>query len=121
MGCDQKTVERLRRLLGRRRDVVEKKMVGGVSFLVKGKMCCGVTGSALMIRVGPEGRERALARPHARAMEMAGRPLSGFVCVDPPGFRTEAALIRWVQHGLDFVSSSLAVEAPAGKKPRPRR
>lgn len=80
-------------------------MVGGLSFVVGGSMCCGVTGSALMIRVGAEGRERALAEPHVRPMEFAGKRLAGFVCVDPAGYRSDAALTAWVQRGLDFVST----------------
>jgi hypothetical protein len=66
-------------------------------------MCCGVTGTALMVRVGAEARDRTLAEPHVRPMVLGGRPLAGFVCVEPAGFRTEAALWRWVQRGLDFV------------------
>lgn len=81
MGHDERTAERVRRILSGRRDVVEKKMVGGLSFIVNGSMCCGVTGTALMVRVGPEARERALAQPHVRPMEFTGRPLAGFVCV----------------------------------------
>jgi TfoX/Sxy family transcriptional regulator of competence genes len=97
------TAERVRRVLSNRSDVVEKRMVGGLSFMVGGSMCCGVTGDALMVRVGADGRERALARPHVRPMEFAGRALAGFVCVDPAGIRTETSLKAWVQKGIDFV------------------
>jgi TfoX/Sxy family transcriptional regulator of competence genes len=113
---DEKTAERVRRLLSGRRDVVEKRMVGGLSFMVNGSMCCGVTGTALMVRVGPEGRERALARPHARPMKFAGRPLSGFVCIDPEGFRTDKALAAWVQRGLDFVSALPVKDSPRSSR-----
>ena len=104
MGYDAEAAGRVRRLLSGRDDVAEKKMVGGLSFLVNGNMCCGVTGTALIVRVGPDGREQALGEPHVRPMEFAGRPLSGFVRVDPPGFAGDDALARWVQRGLDFVS-----------------
>lgn len=104
MGYDAETAGRVRLFFSGRDDVVEKKMVGGVSFIINGSMCCGVTGSSLMVRVGADDRERALAEPHVRPMEFAGRPLSGFVCVDPPGFLTNAALAAWIQRGLDFVS-----------------
>ncbi len=83
MGYDEETAERVRRVLAGRRDVVEKKMVGGRSFMVSGSMCCGVTRTALMVRVGPEAYERTLAEPHVRPMEFAGRPMSGFVRVAP--------------------------------------
>src|SRR6266851_9904641 len=92
MGYDQKTAERVRRVLSGRRDVVEKRMVGGLSFVVNGSMCCGVTDTALMVRVGREGREEALAQPHARPMKFAGRTVAGLVCVNPGGYRTESAL-----------------------------
>src|SRR3989442_15755085 len=85
MGYDERVAERVRRVLAGQRNVVEKRMVGGLSFMVNGSMCCGVTGNALMVRVGPEGLAGALARPHVRPMAFAGRPLAGFVCVDPGG------------------------------------
>ena len=117
MGYDLKIAERVRRSLSSQRDVVEKRMVGGLSFVVGGSMCCGVTGSALMVRVGAEARERTLARPHVRPMEFAGRPLAGFVLVDPEGFRTEATLAAWVQQGLDFVAT-LQAKGPAARRSR---
>ena len=104
MSYDPETAGRVRRLLSGRADVAEKKMVGGLSFLVNGNMCCGVTGTALMVRVGASDREQALGEPHVRPMEFAGRALSGFVCVDPAGFAADDELARWVQRGLDFAS-----------------
>ena len=104
LSYDLEAAERVRRLLSGRDDVVEKKMVGGLSFLVNGNMCCGVTGTALMVRIGADGREQALREPHVRPMQFAGRALSGFICVEPAGFATDDALARWVQRGLDFVS-----------------
>ncbi|HEX9099885.1 MAG TPA: TfoX/Sxy family protein [Candidatus Dormibacteraeota bacterium] len=117
MSYDLTTAERVRRFLASRSDVVEKRMVGGLSFVVGGSMCCGVTGSALMIRVGAQARERTLAEPHVRPMEFAGRPLAGFVLIDPEGFRTEAALAAWVQRGLDF-AGSLPAKRPNAKRSR---
>ena len=104
MSFDPEVAGRVRRLLSGRDDVAEKKMVGGLSFLVNGNMCCGVTGTALMVRVGARDREQALGEPHVRPMEFAGRALSGFVCVDPAGFAADDELARWVQRGLDFAS-----------------
>jgi TfoX/Sxy family transcriptional regulator of competence genes len=105
VGYDEGTAERVRRVLSGRRDVVEKRMVGGLSFMVNGNMCCGVAGEALMVRVGQQGYEQALAMPHVRPMEFAGRALAAFVCVDPPGYRSEKALRAWVQRGIDFVAT----------------
>ncbi len=117
MGYDTETAGRVRRLLSSRDDVTEKKMVGGLSFLVGGNMCCGVTGTALMIRVGAEGREQALAEPHVRPMEFGGRAVSGFVCIDPAGFADDDALTRWVQRGLDFVHGLPAKTAGTSRPP----
>jgi len=117
MSYDLKTAERVRQILSSRRDVAERRMVGGLSFAVGGSMCCGVTGNALMVRVGAEARERTLAQPHVRPMEFAGRPLAGFVLIDPEGFRTDAALAAWVQRGLDF-AAALSAKTPAAKKGR---
>ena len=104
MSYDPETAERVRRLLSGRDDVMEKKMVGGLSFLVNGNMCCGITGTALMIRVGAESREQALREPHVRPMLFAGRVLSGFICVEPAGYAADDALASWVRRGLDFAS-----------------
>jgi hypothetical protein len=102
MGYDERLADRVRRILSTRRDVVEKRMVGGLSFSVKGNMCCGVTGTALMVRVGRDAYEETLARPHVRPMKFAGRPLAAFICVDPEGVRTEVILRAWVHAGIDF-------------------
>jgi hypothetical protein len=91
-------------VLSGRDDVAEKTMVGGLSFLVNGNMCCGVTGTALMVRVGRADREQVLREPHVRPMQFAGRALSGFICVEPAGFAADDALAAWVQRGLNFVS-----------------
>jgi TfoX/Sxy family transcriptional regulator of competence genes len=110
---DQRTAERVRRLLSARPDVVEKRMVGGRSFMVSGNLCCGVTGSALMVRVGRRGMGRALAEPHTRPMAFGDRVLAGYVCVEPAGYQSEAALTAWLQRGLDFVSTLPAKKAAA--------
>jgi len=119
MGYDEKTAERVRRILSRRQNFVEKRMVGRLSFMVNGSMCCGVTSTGLMIRVGPEERERTLAQPYVQPMKFAGRPLAGFVCVDPEGYRTDTALAAWVRRGIDFVSTLPPKKQAC--KPRPSR
>ena len=104
MSFDPDAAERVRRLLSSRDDVMEKQMVGGLSFLVNGNMCCGITGAALMIRVGAGSREQALLEPDVQPMFLGGRVLSGFICVEPAGYAADDALAGWVQRGLDFVS-----------------
>jgi TfoX/Sxy family transcriptional regulator of competence genes len=117
MSYDEHLADRIRRHLADRTDVVEKRMFGGLCFMVGGTMCCGLTKTDLMVRVGPDQYEAALAQPHARPMDFTGRPLKGMVYVAPGGLRTEAALARWIQRGLSFVSAV----APAAKKGRTER
>ena len=105
MGYDERTAERVRKTLGGRRNVVEKRMVGGLSFIVDGSMCCGVTSAGLMVRVGPKALEEALALPHVRPMKFGSRTLAGFVIVEPAGYRTNAALKAWVRRGIEFVAT----------------
>lgn len=106
MPHDEKTAERVRNLLLARHDIVEKKLMGGLCFMVKGTMCCSVSGrGGLLIRVGSLARERMLVEPHVRPMEMGGRTVTGFVRVMPEGYRTEASLRKWIQRGLDFAAS----------------
>ena len=118
MSFDPEAAARVRRLLSGRDDVVERKMVGGLSFLVNGNMCCGVTGTALMIRVGADGREQALREPHVRPMLLGGRVLSGFICIEPAGYAADDALASWVRRGLDFAPvSRLSLSARAADRP----
>jgi TfoX/Sxy family transcriptional regulator of competence genes len=105
VSYDEKLAVRIRSMLSMRDDVVEKKMLGGLCFMVGGAMCCGLTKTDFMVRVGPAQYEEALARPHARPMDFTGRPLKGMVYVAPEGLRTEAALAGWIQRGLAFVSN----------------
>ena len=101
MAYDEALAARIRAILATGgHDVVEKKMFGGLCFMVGGHMCCGVT-DTLMLRVGKDGYAAALARPHARLMTFTGRPLDGFVYVDPPGLRTDRALAAWLARLAD--------------------
>jgi len=117
MSYDEKTAERIRKVLAARDDVGEKKMFGGLCFMVNDRMCLGLTGdAALMVRVGPDAHEDALAQPHTRPMDFTGRPMRGFVFVDPPGYATPASLARWVRRGVDY-----ALVAPARPRAKKRR
>ena len=103
MAYDRETADRVRRLLAARGDVVEKRMVGGISFAVHGRMCCGVTSSGLMVRVDPGQRSGVLAEPHVSPMELGRRPLTAFVVIAPAGYSSDAALGRWLRRGIDVV------------------
>ncbi len=80
-------------------------MFGGIAFMLNGNMCCGVINDDLMVRVGPDGFEDALGRPHARPMDFTGRPMKGFVFVGSEGTDASATLIGWVQRGVAFAGS----------------
>jgi TfoX/Sxy family transcriptional regulator of competence genes len=105
VSYDENLAARIRRALAKRTDVVEKKMFGGLCFMVGGAMCCGLTKTDFMVRVGPDRYDDALAQPHARPMDFTGRPLAGMVYVAPEGIRSAAALAKWVGRGVSFVSS----------------
>lgn len=105
MSYDEKAAERVRQFLIERNDIVEKKMMGGMCFMVSGDMVCGISGAALMIRVGRDAYQETLQRPHVRPLEFGGRRPSGLVLVDPAGYRTDAALATWIRQGLAFVST----------------
>ncbi|MCP5118939.1 MAG: TfoX/Sxy family protein [bacterium] len=85
--------------------VVEKKMFGGLGFMVQGNMCCGVSGEELMLRVGRAAYEEALARPHARPMDFTGKPMRGFVYVDEAGFESDEDLTGWLDLSVRFTLS----------------
>ncbi len=105
MAYDEKLAERIRVLLKGRRGVSEKKMFGGLTFLVNRNMCCGVVDDELMVRVGPDAYEKSLARSHARAMDFTGRPMKGMVYVGVDGIRTKKQLEAWIDRGVDFARS----------------
>ena len=105
MAYDEDLALRLRIALQDEADVVEKKMFGGIAFMVHGNMCCGVTVNDLMVRVGAEQYGDALSLPHARPMDFTGRPMRGFVYVDKGGLDTDENLKEWVNRGMKFVST----------------
>jgi hypothetical protein len=103
---DQDLAARVRNALSAVGNLGEQKMMGALCFMIRGNMCCGVTGDALMVRVGRDAYEAALTHDHVRPMEMSGgRRPRGFVLVDPPGVETNEALKRWIALGLGFVSA----------------
>ena len=81
MLYDEGVAQRVREAMSDQKNVVEKKMFGGLSFMLQGNMCCGVVGAELMVRVGVDGYEAALSQPYARQMDFTGKPLKGFVYV----------------------------------------
>jgi hypothetical protein len=105
MAYDESVAARLRIHFADRDDVVEKKMFGGIAFMVRGHMCVGVVRDELMARVGPDQHAAAITRPNARPMDFTGRPMKGFIYVAPQGFATASALSDWVRLCEAFVST----------------
>jgi TfoX/Sxy family transcriptional regulator of competence genes len=106
MAYDEGTAVRVRKLLAGQRHVAEKKMMGGLCFMVDNVMCCTISGrGGMLFRVGPEAHARMLQEPHTSPMEMRGPIMRGFVRVAPEGYQTDADLKRWVKRGLDFVAA----------------
>ncbi len=105
MAYDEGLAQRIREALEDRTDVSEKKMFGGLAFLLSGNMCVGVVKSEMMVRVGPDHYEEAVRQPHARKMDFTGRPMKGFVYVACDGFESDADLRRWVARGVRFAGS----------------
>lgn len=99
MAYDERLAARIRNLLTSRDDVAERKMFGGLTFMVAGHMCCGVHRDELIVRLDPEREDEALARPHARPMDLTGRRMRGFITVHPDGLARKR-LERWVREAV---------------------
>jgi TfoX/Sxy family transcriptional regulator of competence genes len=96
MAYDEALANRVRDVFGPDSDLSERKMFGGIAFMLRGHMCCGVVGDELMLRLGPELAAEALRKPQVRPMDFTGRPMKGMVYVAPAGLRGRA-LRAWVE------------------------
>lgn len=105
MAYDELLAERIRNALAARHDVTEQKMFGGIAFMIGGRMAVGVVRDDLMVRVGPDAHDEAVARPQVRPMDLTGRPMRGFVYVAPAGVVDDGDLARWVEAGAAFAAS----------------
>jgi TfoX/Sxy family transcriptional regulator of competence genes len=105
MAFDETLATRIRDVLSERVEVSERRMFGGLAFMVHGHMACGIVGDTLMVRVGVDGFTAALSKPHARPMDFTGRPSRGMVYVAPAGVRTKATLRSWIEKGVAFVET----------------
>src|SRR5262249_2479798 len=105
MAFDEKLAERIKTQLGKRRGLVEKKMFGGIAFMLNGNMCVGVHGSELIVRLAVEDTDRALRKKHTRIFDITGRPMKGWLLVESAGLKTDAALAEWVGVAVDYASS----------------
>ncbi len=102
MAYSETLAVRIRDFLQNRRGFVEKKMFGGVAFLLNGNVCCGVWKDSLILRVGPGRYEDALMEPNVREFDITGRPMTGWVMVGPVGIETEGELSEWIEQAIKF-------------------
>jgi hypothetical protein len=105
MAFDEKLAERIRKRLGKRKGLVEKRMFGGIAFLLNGNMCCGVHKTDMIIRLDPEQTGKALSDRHTRAFDLTGRPMKGWLLVAGEGVVTDAALGKWIDVATSYAGS----------------
>lgn len=102
MAYNEQLADRIRQSLSALKDVEEKKMMGGLTFMVKGKMCLGIVGDELMCRIDPAIYEQALGRKGCREMDFTGRPMPGYVFVNESGMKSSKDLHYWTGLALEF-------------------
>jgi hypothetical protein len=105
MAFDEHLAERVRRTIGKRQGLSEKKMFGGLAFLLHGNMSCGIHGSELIVRIDPKMTDSALREPGTRVFDITGRPMKGWLLVNASALAEEAALSRWIRRGLDYAAT----------------
>lgn len=105
MAYSEALAGRIRRSLARRRDVEEKKLFGGIGYLLHGKVCVGVWKDALIARIGPERAAAALDEPNVAAFAPTGRPMKGWILVAADGVADDARLDDWIRQALEFVAT----------------
>jgi TfoX/Sxy family transcriptional regulator of competence genes len=104
MAYDEGLAERIREHLGVHPDITEKRMFGGIAFLHRGNMAVGVNSDDLMVRVGPDNTDAALARPGTRVFDMPGRPMRGWILVAGTALTEDDALAEWIDEGYAFAA-----------------
>ena len=105
MAFDEAVAGRVRDVLGEQQGITEKKMFGGIAFLLDGNMCVGVHGDELIVRLPPDETDEALRDPHVRLFDLTGRPMKGWVLVAPAGVATDADLRAWADRSVAFAGS----------------
>jgi TfoX/Sxy family transcriptional regulator of competence genes len=105
VAYDEALADRVRELISARADVYERKMFGGIAFMLAGNMACGVLGEDLIVRLGDKDAERALAEDGVRPFDFTGRPMKTTIYVSPERTSDDAGLAEWVEAGADFAAS----------------
>ena len=117
IAYDENLARRVRALTVGRKDVVEQMMFGGIAFMCRGRMACGLVRDELMVRVGPERYDETLRRPHVRPMDFTKRPMRGLVFVSLAGVEDDADLQAWLQLAFEVAESSPPKKRPAKQRP----
>ena len=102
MVYDEKVALRIRNVMAKQKGSDERKMFGGLSFFVNGKMCIGILKNDLVVRIDPKDSDKLLKMPHVRPMDFTGKPMKGFVYVAPKGYNTDKMLSFWIKNGIEF-------------------
>ena len=110
MAYNEELAERIRHGLARRKGIEEKKMFGGVGFLLHGNLLVGVWKDSLIVRLGPEEGEEALKEPHVSEFNITGRSMKGWVLVEPQGVEDDEQMSAWIQWAMKFVGKLPAKE-----------
>ena len=103
MAFDENLAARIRHALARKKGVEEKKMFGGVGFLLHGNMLVGVWKNSLIVRLGPDSYEDALLEPHVKEFDITGKPMKGWVVVEPEGVEGDDQLKGWIERAIKFL------------------
>ena len=101
MACNERLAERIRDYLNHRKGLEEKRIFGGRCFMLNGHLCCGIEKDRLMVRVMPDRYETLLSKPHARKMDLTGKPLKGFLFISEAGYRTASDLTSWLDAAVE--------------------
>jgi TfoX/Sxy family transcriptional regulator of competence genes len=105
MAYSESLASRIRRFFQGRRGITEKKMFGGIGFLIHGNMCVGVSQTSLIVRLGPEQADSAREQPNVVEFDVAGRPLKGWVMIEAEGVETDEQLSEWIERAVEFVET----------------
>src|SRR5262245_13633370 len=105
MAFDEALAARIRKRVEKRKGFAEKKMFGGIAFLLSGNMCCGVSKTEMIVRLAPEDTEAALTEPHVRIFDMTGRPMKGWLLVDAKGLARDASLEKWIERSVKYAAA----------------
>lgn len=105
MAFDTDLAARIRKRLARRTGLAEQAMFGGLAFLLNGNMCVGVHKKEMIVRLDPADTDAALKKPHVRVFDLSGRPMKGWILVEPKGLAKDEALAEWVKTGLAYAAS----------------